>query len=518
MIATVPERDFPDKEKEATLHTLKPLKQQFEVNLPSPVNKPFSAEQLSSTEACSCPQTPTSVFEAFRDQHGETLNDSDTEWSSTGTDPSINSKAIPYEWVEHDPNDQGTTTESMLRMKDSALIDRICQNPIYEIEIGGSSSFSPKSQVYLSTGLDTMDLQSTPVLNQPSPPTASPNQLPPVLSPMIYTPNPPNSLEFESGDVPHFLIGEDRSTQHIIALPYTDTRKDQALTRQMKENISRSIQPAETIISPPSSASPLSVPTLSNITPNPQYSELLGCDDALKSVNEEGRNLNTPRTRDRSATTPNLQYSGDLRTKTALQLINGSTPPLPPPLALPTHFPDSHSLGEQSTLVRAKHVQPNRVFDSSGIHSNDEPYSSFSDSSSSSHSEIDSSTTTNAQIPTTASLEISLNTASAEEDVISTKSSTFTHAPETLSDHGVSDNEFAEEDILSIPSTPSPHVPISPPAIVDTSVESENDPPFLSARPLDDIGEQPATDDWNQIDLFELYGSVDNSEDMDDTS
>ncbi|KAK2944581.1 hypothetical protein BLNAU_20488 [Blattamonas nauphoetae] len=62
--------------------------QQFEINRPSPVNSSLSAEQLSSTEACSCPQTPISVFEAFRDQFGLPLNDLDTEWSSTDTDPS----------------------------------------------------------------------------------------------------------------------------------------------------------------------------------------------------------------------------------------------------------------------------------------------------------------------------------------------------------------------------------------------------------------------------------------------
>ncbi|KAK2947574.1 hypothetical protein BLNAU_17479 [Blattamonas nauphoetae] len=53
--------------------------QQFEVNRPSPDKSSFSAEQLSLTEACLCPQTPTSVFEAFRDQFGLPLNDLDTE-------------------------------------------------------------------------------------------------------------------------------------------------------------------------------------------------------------------------------------------------------------------------------------------------------------------------------------------------------------------------------------------------------------------------------------------------------
>ncbi|KAK2943862.1 hypothetical protein BLNAU_21209 [Blattamonas nauphoetae] len=55
-------------------------------------------------------------------------------------EPFSGGKIIPYEWALQDPNDKGTPTEIMLKMKDPTLIDEICQNPIHVIEIGGSPS------------------------------------------------------------------------------------------------------------------------------------------------------------------------------------------------------------------------------------------------------------------------------------------------------------------------------------------------------------------------------------------
>ncbi|KAK2947438.1 hypothetical protein BLNAU_17628 [Blattamonas nauphoetae] len=55
--------------------------------------------------------------------------------------PIPDGKIIPYEWAEQDPNlNTCHPTEIMLKMKDPTLIDRICENPIHEIEIGGSPS------------------------------------------------------------------------------------------------------------------------------------------------------------------------------------------------------------------------------------------------------------------------------------------------------------------------------------------------------------------------------------------
>ncbi|KAK2944582.1 hypothetical protein BLNAU_20489 [Blattamonas nauphoetae] len=54
--------------------------------------------------------------------------------------PLPDDKPIPYEWALQDPNDEGTPTKIMLRMKDPTLIDRICQNTIHVIEICRLSS------------------------------------------------------------------------------------------------------------------------------------------------------------------------------------------------------------------------------------------------------------------------------------------------------------------------------------------------------------------------------------------